>query len=430
MKRQLMALVAACAAGTMLADPNDPQISLVSAQQDDNRVLKVTYTLDEPAIVTFDVKTNGVSIGAANLKLASGDVHRVVNATEAGEVRTLFWRAYEAWPEHTSKKDGMDFSVTVTAWATNSPPDYMVIKLVGDDKGARTYYTAPEQLPGEGGVTNDIYKTDYLVMRRIPAAGKTFRMGPPPEVTRSVNAVRHLVALTNDFYMAVFELTQAQYSNVMGWVCSLSYFDLYSSYNADLANYKDVITGPVPQTRFSEFRGTAKSWPADGHEIAQTAELHTFRTSLKLPTLDLPTEAEWEFACRAGTTGNRYDGTADGANPTSGQVPSKTWPPLNPKPVGLLQPNDFGLYDMYGNVAELCLDCYVEDGSYVSDVDGVTIAPKGPAADKDGKQALRVLRGNGYWDGNDNTQANSWFRGSKKRDNNYPAFGYRLVCTF
>ncbi len=86
MKRQLMAFVAACAAGVALADPNDPQVSLVSAAQNESRVLKVSYTLDEPAIVTFDVKTNGVSIGGANLKLAYGDVHRVV---EAG-AHTLF----------------------------------------------------------------------------------------------------------------------------------------------------------------------------------------------------------------------------------------------------------------------------------------------------------------------------------------------------
>ena len=425
MKRQLMALIAACAAGAAFADPNDPQVSLISANQNESRVLKVSYTLDEPAIVTFDVKTNGVSIGGANLKLAYGDVHRVV---EAG-ARTLFWPAYEAWPEHTSKRDG-EFSVTVTAWATNSPPDYMVVKLVGDDKGARTFYTAPEQLPGVGGVTNDQYKTDYLVMRRIPAAGKTFRMGPPPEVTRTVKAERHNVALTNDFYMAVFELTQAQYRNVLNEDCSLSYFASYKSYNADLANYKNIVTGPVPQTRLSEFRGSTKNWPADGHEIDSNSKLNGFRLALSLPTLDLPTEAEWEFACRAGTTGNRYDGTADGTNPISGQVPSATWPPQNPKPVGLLQPNVFGLYDMFGNVAELCLDCYVDDDTYVTDAPGVSIAPKGPASDKNGNQALRVLRGNGYWDGNDSTQANAWYRGSKERENNYPAFGYRLVCTF
>ena len=110
MKKQLIALSTICAAWMAFADPNDPQITLVSAQQNDRRVLKVAYTLDEPAIVTFDVKTNGVSIGDANLKLAYGDVHRVVGAG----ARTLFWPAYEAWPEHTTKRDG-EFSVTVTA---------------------------------------------------------------------------------------------------------------------------------------------------------------------------------------------------------------------------------------------------------------------------------------------------------------------------
>ena len=137
MKNILFGLSVACAVWCALADPNDPQITTVGDPvQDYDRVLKVEYVLDEPAIVTFDVKTNGVSIGVENLKLAYGDVHRVV---EAG-TRALFWPAYEAWPEHSSKRDGMNYSVTVTAWATNSPPDYMVIKLVGDDKGARTFY--------------------------------------------------------------------------------------------------------------------------------------------------------------------------------------------------------------------------------------------------------------------------------------------------
>ncbi len=426
--KNLLCLSAVCTALLASADPNDPQIELVSVEQDADRVVKVEYTLDEPAIVTFDVKTNGVSIGVENLKMASGDLWRVVSATGAGSRRMITWPAYEEWPDH--KFGNGEVSVTVTAWATNSPPDYMVVKLVGEDKGARTFYTVPEQLPGVGGVTNDMYKTDYLVMRRIPAAGKTFRMGPPPEVTRAVNAVRHYVALTNDFYMAVFELTQAQYRNVLNENCSLSYFESYAAYNADLANYKDIVTGPVPQTRLTEFRGSTKNWPADGHEIDSNSKLNGFRSALSLPTLDLPTEAEWEFACRAGTTGNRYDVTADGVNPISGQVPSATWPPQNPKPVGLLQPNAFGLYDMFGNVSELCLDCYVDDDTYVTDAPGVSIAPKGPVSDKNGNQALRVLRGNGYWDGNDSTQANAWYRESKDRENNYPAFGYRLVCTF
>ena len=81
------------------ADPTDPQVALISAGQDLNRVVTVKYTLDEPAIVTFDVLTNGVSIGAENLKTASGDLWRVVAATGSGEVRTIAWNAYVPLPK-------------------------------------------------------------------------------------------------------------------------------------------------------------------------------------------------------------------------------------------------------------------------------------------------------------------------------------------
>ena len=65
------------------ADPNAPQVTLVSVSQDAaTHLVTATYTLDEPAIITFDVKTNGVSIGGANLTHAYGDVHRVVEAGE------------------------------------------------------------------------------------------------------------------------------------------------------------------------------------------------------------------------------------------------------------------------------------------------------------------------------------------------------------
>ena len=404
--KSLLCVTAACAALGAFADPNDPQVTLVSASQDDNRVLTVTYTLDEPAIVTFDVKTNGVSIGAANLKLASGDVHRVV---EAG-TRTLLWPAYEAWPDHTSKKDGA-FSVTVTAWATNSPPDYMVVKLVGEDKGARTFYTAPEQLPGVGGVTNDIYKTDYLVMRRIPAAGKTFRMGSPDsEKKRNAdNEILHYVSLTNDFYMAVFELTKAQYKNVIGSTPAERYF----SY---------VSTNPVDAVTYNSFRGSTKLWPANGHDIDTTSKLYTFRSVLNLPTLDLPTEAEWEFACRAGTTAARYDGSE---YPQS--VSSIAWVgegTTQPHGVGLLIPNGYGLYDMLGNVDEQCLD-YFSSGSTYATRGATVIAPQGPASSNG-----HVVRGTGSFWSQDGSQARSAYRQTYEPSGTWMAVGYRLVCTF
>ena len=352
--KSLLILAAAYASCAAFADPNDPQIALVSKSQDASRVVAVKYTLDEPAIVTFDVKTNGVSIGAANLKLAYGDVHRVV---EAG-TRTLFWPAYEAWPEHTTKRDGA-VSIEVTAWATNSPPDYMVIKLVGEDKGARTFYTAPEQLPGEGGVTNDLYKTDYLVMRRIPAAGKTFRMGAPDsEPGRRENEILHYVSLTNDFYMSVFNLTQGQYFNVIGSSPAV---------NGYISNYQYSPLHPVNGVFYNTFRGTGKVWPADGHQVDATSPLGQFRDRLNLATLDLPTEAEWEFACRAGTTSGRYDGLEYDNSGYDRKAYLLAWLEsgrgASPHAVGLLLPNGFGLYDMHGDVCEFCLDRFAADAT-------------------------------------------------------------------
>lgn len=400
------------------ADPNDPQVALVSAGQDLDRVVTVKYTLDGSAIVTFDVLTNGVSIGAENLKTASGDVWRVVAATGAGEVRTIAWNAYESWPDHKFKNG--EVSVKVTAWATNSPPDYMVIKLVGDDKGARTFYTAPEQLPGEGGVTNDMYKTDYLVMRRIPAAGKTFRMGSPSsEFGHNVvgKEILHYVSLTNDFYMGVFELTQGQYKNVIG-----SEPATYGTYGAKY---------PCNRVTFNTFRGTGKLWPADGHEIDAGCYLDTFRSVLGIPSLDLPTEAEWEFACRAGTLTPRYDG----AETVSGVAPELAWtdgagPGSSANhDVGLLIPNAWGLYDMYGNVDETCLDWF-GDGDTYAVYGEMQIAPVGPPQYTTSTQT-RVIRGTGTCWSNNAKQVRSAFRQSYDGlGSHWMKVGYRLTCTF
>ena len=130
------------------ADPNAPQVTACTATQDPvTHLVAATYTLDEPAVVTFDVKTNGVSIGGANLTHAYGDVHRVVAAGE----HTLYWQADKAWQGHRLSSASFE----VVAWATNAPPDYMVVDLVVK-KGERTYYISPDQLP-DGGVTNRKY---------------------------------------------------------------------------------------------------------------------------------------------------------------------------------------------------------------------------------------------------------------------------------
>ena len=400
-KRNLLTLLALMAA-VMDAAPVVPQLTLTSVSQSaTTRRVTMDYSLAGPAIVTLDVLTNGVSIGAVNITHTYGDVNRLVG----GGAHRLHWQADKSWPGFVFSDDTV--SIEVTAWATNSPPDYMVVDLAGN-KGERTWYTSAEQLP-DGGLKNDKYKTDYLVMRRIPAAGKTFRMGSPAtEPGRRPNEILHYVTLTNDFYMSIFELTQGQFVNVVGMLdpCNTRY-----GYEA---------TRPLDWIVYCRFRGAGKCWPADGHDIDAASKLNVFRTALKIPSLDLPTEAEWEFACRAGTDASRYNGT---------EFPSSVFDiawvgegRTKPHAVGLLKPNAYGLYDMYGNVDEYCLDYYAEDSAYAT-VGSSVVAPKGPAQGTD-----RVIRGTGSWWSSSGDQARSAFRQGYTATGPWMCVGYRLVC--
>ena len=400
-KQNLLPLLALMVA-VLYAVPIAPQLTLTSVNQSAaTRRVTVDYVLAAPAVVTLDVLTNGVSIGAANITHAYGDVNRVVG----GGAHRLHWQADRSWPGFIFSDDTV--SIEVTAWATNSPPDYMVVDLVGK-KGDRTYYTSAEQLP-DGGLRNDKYKTDYLVMRRIPAAGKTFRMGSPAmEPGRRPNEILHYVTLTNDFYMSVFELTQGQFVNVVG------------SLHPENTRFGYEAVRPVDWVVYSRFRGAGKLWPADGHDIDAASCLNAFRTTLKIPSLDLPTEAEWEFACRSGTDTSRYNGTE-----FPGSVFDIAWVGegrTKPHAVGLLKPNAYGLYDMYGNVDEYCLDYYAEDSAYAV-VGAAVIAPKGPAHGTD-----RVIRGTGSWWSLSGDQARSAFRQGYTATGPWLCVGYRLVC--
>ena len=385
-----------------------------------------------PAIITFDVKTNGVSIGGANLTHAYGDVHRVVDAGS----HTLYWQADKAWPGYSLSSASFE----VVAWATNSPPDYMVVDLVVK-KGERTYYIAPEQLPW-GGVTNKMYKTDYLVMRLIPARDAVFPMGYFYANTDQ-SCVYHRVKLTNDFYMAVYEITLGQCRNAIGespsdmanYYCT-SYFK-----DTEFAGYTNNLANPVPHTPYFKFRGYAGSlWGVNhDHTIADTGSfLYRLRNALNLPTLDLPTDAEWEFACRAGTSTTRYDGSSDwpddiawtqhNAVKFSSGIWVGTW--YMPCEVGLLRPNAFGLYDMIGNVNEICLDLYGEGAAYIGDA--VTfdvnaepiIAPTGPATDIKGNAdgyscgSYSTYTQAGLW-GNDPNSSRRVARGGCVSDENW-----------
>ena len=199
----------------------------------------------------------------------------------------------------------------------------------------------------------------------------TFSMGcHPGTVNCSQNELPvHGVALTRAFYLGRYEVTQAQWSAVMG--SNPSFFQGDS--------YPNSGTRPVEQV----------SWVSAQPFLAKTG-------------MRMPTEAEWEYACRAGTMTafHGYAGAPNGTNSgTTADVGAFAWFSGNngsqgsgqygTKPVGVLASNGFGLHDMSGNVAELINDWY--SATYYAS--SPEINPPGPASG-----GGRVVRGGSWFD--------------------------------
>ena len=186
-----------------------------------------------------------------------------------------------------------------------------------------------------------------------PVSAGEFVMGSPgDEAGHDADETQHKVRITRPFLLGVYQVTQSQYFAVMG--TNPSYFrddDLPPQSRGDL---------PVESVSWDEAVAFCKK--------LSEKESKTYR---------LPTEAEWEFACRAGSSGPYAgDGKLDDIGWYLGNSGRMT------HPVGMLQPNDWGFYDMQGNVWEWCSDWY---GAYPT---GEAVDPTGPATG-----TWRVLRG-------------------------------------
>ena len=213
----------------------------------------------------------------------------------------------------------------------------------------------------------------------IPAG--TFLMGSPEdEADRSeAEGPVHAVTITKGVYLGVYAVTQGEYEAVMG--TNPSFF----SANGDgKDNVKGLETSRFPVERVS-YKGAMKFCKKLSARMGEREKKRLYR---------LPTEAEWEYACRGGAGSSPFpfgnslssdQANCDGNYPYGGAAEG---PYLERTcAVGSYRPNGFGLYDMHGNVWEWCHDWY--DEAYYSEPD-----TKDPQSSQSG--TFRVLRG-GSW---------------------------------
>ena len=383
-----------------------PTVTIIGTPVQDasTREITVSYSLSEPAIVTLDVLTNGVSIGAGNVRSVWGDVNRKLAAGS----HALTWQPLDDWPVNLAA-DGCQ--IAVTPWSLEDPPPYMVVAL-GMASNV-SFYAAAEAVPC--GVVSDLSRKYQMVFSRIPARNVRWQMGQSSPVSTDDKEIAHYVTLTNDYYMGVFPATFEQ-RNMMAM----------SSQSSSKGDRPDNTTS------YEQLRGATSGhdWPRDGHAVADDSIIGQFRAQSGLEAIDLPTEAEWEFACRAGASTLYYFGSSDSVFDDYGwrnesdttKHGGTTYSGNNRMQVpGLLLPNAYGLYDMHGNVWEWCLDWYSE--SYAVAGSDVT-APTGPSTG-----TVRICRGGSF--AHHSWQASAGFHATGATSapgSSYYTIGFRLCC--
>ena len=237
------------------------------------------------------------------------------------------------------------------------------------DAGSGRMASEADRSGRRAGETMTITLPGGAAMEMVWCPPGSFLMGSPEsEEGRFEREWQHQVTLTKGFWMAKYPVTQAQWKSVMG--------DNPSEFLGD--------NRPVEQVSWDDCQAFCKK-----------------------AGLWLPTEAEWEYACRAGSTG-AYAGT--------GRLEDMGWFRENSggqtHPVGEKRPNAWGLYDMHGNVVEWCEDCY---GEYPN---GAFTDPKGASSG-----AYRVCRGGSWY--NAAQHCRSAYRDSDRPSGAYNVLGFR-----
>jgi formylglycine-generating enzyme required for sulfatase activity/serine/threonine protein kinase len=321
----------------------------------------------KPAVITVTAGKHKIMVKKDGTEISGDEVTVQADGKETFSVRFVALTK----PSHElPKDDGADSTPTAR------------LEVRSDAVPAVKTPSSQDSIPNSIGMT----------LKLIPAG--EFMMGSPDNDKDAGidEKPQHRVRISKSFYLGVYEVTQPQYNAVMGYnpssfppngdgkdkvagqstdpypVDSVSWFDA-----VNFCNKLSAKEGRRPFYEFDDKYVRVPDWNGPGYR--------------------LPTEAEWEYACRANASKPTRYSFGDDAE----QLDEYGWFQVNSSrmhPVGKKKPNGFGLHDMHGNVSEWCWDWY-DEGYYKQSRED---DPTGPAA-RLAPGLSRVIRGGGWGDG-------------------------------
>ena len=344
-----------------------------------NGLVDIDFELDSHATEPYMMKVTVFdNVGKTNLAVNSVYTEGVSFTQNPTMVKTDTTRII--WDAAADLPNGFKCTnVLVTCQderTIEDPRRYMIVDL-SSGANATSYPVTYTNRPPAGGWTEE-HMTTKLVLRRIEA--QSFYMGSPvSDSEHQSNETYHKVKLTKPYYIGVFELTSKQFSLIYGGTGSntqpvIQTWNVIRGFdtgNSDTVNFsasgKSLKITQVKNT-------TSYCWP-NSSIVDANSLMGKLRSKTGL-AFDLPTEAQWECACRAGASTPLYIG---GTNNTENKAMVTGEPTPAPSGgyyvyVGNCIPNAYGIYDMSGNVGEWCLDVYGVDLGFSQSID-----PQGPS---------------------------------------------------
>ena len=396
MKKLVVSLLAAL--GVQLLPAAVIEQVLVRQQWPWSTDVKIEYRISgldgsTPVDIVVTASDGAVPLDSSRLAASlSGDVYGIV----ANGVGTILLDPIRAFG--TEKAAMADFNVELAVKASAANVDEVLYKVVDLNTGSVSDIRRRDFLNGRCGA----YETDYgrfgtgfatslsdelvwtdvtnrtefmvekMVFRKVSAKGVVWQMGET-EAAAGSKPVPFWATLDADYYLSVFPVTQGQYDKYRPE-------DKYGAFGTDA---DDHLLCPVADMFVGDVLGAAK---------------YTFLSRMKAKCgldVTLPTEAQWEFACRGG---NYATALYSGKPFAQGAIFDLSWSQDNADGtlhrVGQKRPNAYGLYEMLGNAAEYCLNFYFD---YPSDSSQTTPVVN-PGADRpaSGAAGTYVFRG-GYY---------------------------------